>query len=176
MAVNFAKPLVVQSGGGAPKSATPPNFNGPKQIAMVVRQFASAIRRQKFRAEVFRQRHPVLPTCTHAASWSWCPAANALTQVPLMEPSSASDRRLGSSVSVYSLNWVTPLRVGACAQLFNTTNSLALTTCFLLTEQPRQPVFESGLNRSSRALLAWDPRDPASFAPLRFDCRHSAEQ
>jgi hypothetical protein len=55
MAVNFAKPLVVHSGGGAPKSATPPNFNGPKQIAMVVRQFASAIRRQKFRAEVLRE-------------------------------------------------------------------------------------------------------------------------
>jgi len=33
------------SARGAPKSATPPNFNGPKQIAMVVRQFASAIGR-----------------------------------------------------------------------------------------------------------------------------------
>jgi hypothetical protein len=82
-AVSRAEPLVVHRGGGAPKSATPPNFNGPKEIAMVVRQFASAIRRQKFRAEVFRQRHPVLPTCTHAASWSRRPAANALTQVQL---------------------------------------------------------------------------------------------
>ena len=68
MAVNFAKAFNRLSGGGAPKSATPPNFNGLKQIAMVVGQFASAIRRQKFRAEVFRQSHPVLPTCTHAAS------------------------------------------------------------------------------------------------------------
>jgi hypothetical protein len=69
-------------------------------------------------------------------------------------PTHRAQLRLGSKtrkLSVYSLNWVTPLRVGACAQLFNTTNSLALTTCFLLTEQPRQPVFESGLNRSSRA-------------------------
>jgi hypothetical protein len=81
-------------GGSAPKSATPPNFNRPKQIAMVVRQLASAIGRQKFRAEVFRQRHPVLPTCTHAASWSRCPAANALTQVPLIEPSFVSNRKL----------------------------------------------------------------------------------
>ena len=62
--------------------------------AMVVRQFASAICRQKFRAEVFRQRHPVLPTCTHAASWSGRPAANALSQVPLIKPSFASDRNL----------------------------------------------------------------------------------
>jgi hypothetical protein len=83
----------LQRPGGAPKSATPPNFNGPKQIAMVVRQFASAIRRQKFRAEVFRQRHPVLPACTHAASWSRRPAANALTQVSLIERSFASDRK-----------------------------------------------------------------------------------
>jgi len=80
--------------GGAPKSATPPNFNSPKQIAMVVRQFASAIGRQKLRAEVFRQRHPVPPTCTHAASWSRRSAANALTQVPLIEPSLTSDRKL----------------------------------------------------------------------------------
>jgi hypothetical protein len=41
MAANLAKRLA----RGAPKSATPPNFNGPKQIAMVVRQFASAIGR-----------------------------------------------------------------------------------------------------------------------------------
>jgi hypothetical protein len=94
MAANFAKPLAARRGAGAPKPATPPNFNGLKQIAMVVCQFASAIRRQKFRAEVFRQRHPVLPTCTHAASWSGCPAANALTQVPLIEPSFASNRKL----------------------------------------------------------------------------------
>jgi hypothetical protein len=33
-------------GGSAPKSATPPNFNRPEQIAMVVRQLASAIGRQ----------------------------------------------------------------------------------------------------------------------------------
>ena len=81
MAANFAKPSAVRRGGGAPKPATPPNFNGPKQIAMVVRQFASAIGCQKFRAEVFRQRHPVPPTCTHAASWSRRSAANALTRL-----------------------------------------------------------------------------------------------
>ncbi len=81
MAANFAKPFSRSSGGGAPKSATPPNFNSPKQIAMVVRQFASAVGRQKFRAEVFRQRHPVRPTCTHAASWSRRSAANALTRL-----------------------------------------------------------------------------------------------
>jgi hypothetical protein len=45
MAANFAKLLAVRRGAGAPKSATPPNFNSPKQIAMVVRQFASAIGR-----------------------------------------------------------------------------------------------------------------------------------
>jgi hypothetical protein len=94
IAANFAKPLAILRGGGTPKSATPPNLNGPKQIAMVVRQFSSAIRRQKFRAQVFRQRHPVLPTCIHAASWSWRPAANAPAQVPLIEPSFASDRKL----------------------------------------------------------------------------------
>jgi len=100
MAANFAKPLAVRRGGDAPKSATPPNFNSPKQIAMVVRQFASAIGRQKFRAEVLRQCHPVPPTCTHAASWSRRPAADALTQVPLIEPSFASDRKLAHIAKV----------------------------------------------------------------------------
>ena len=94
MSRSTARSLSRLIGGSAPKSATPPNFNRPKQIAMVVRQLASAIGRQKLRAEVFRQRHPVPPTCTHAASWSRRSAANALTHVPLIEPSFASDRKL----------------------------------------------------------------------------------
>ena len=64
--------------GNAPHAEAPPNFDGSEYVAMVIRELISAVGFQKLRAKIFRQRHPVRPTCAHALSWSRCSVTGSL--------------------------------------------------------------------------------------------------
>ena len=60
------------SGANTPNALVPPNFNGPEQIAMVVRGARLGHRNvSSFRSKVFRQHHPMRPAGAHGCGWEW---------------------------------------------------------------------------------------------------------